>query len=458
MTHGRIGLSVEQITALKGRLSASGCILHEPGSTGYTQATSLQNGAVERKPALIAGCSNTNQVRAVLSVAQTSGLPVSVRNGGHDWAGRALNDGGLVLDLTSMRQCSVDPQALEATIAGGVTVAELNAAAGEHALAAVVANDAAVSMAGLLLGGGYGPLTTRFGLAADSLVAAEVVLADGNIARCDATHNSDLFWAIRGGGGNFAIVTSMHLRLYRVGQVLSGSIVFPWSDARAVLQGFSRLMHSAPDELSGAVILSVGPDGNPLALVIPIWSGDRERGQQIVSEIESFGTPVFNKVSPMPAADLLTLTDGKLVSGRGYEIATRWLANLPPDVVSTLIATFEDRTSPFSSIILQHFHGAAARVAPGATAFGMRQSHFIALINAVWEPARADATVHRHWAQSLSSKLSRWALPGGYANLLSSDASEQIRSAFGANAQRLLQLKRRFDPGNLFSSIPLPGR
>jgi len=411
---------------------------------------------VERKPALIAACSNTTQVRAVLLVAQTSGLPVSVRNGGHDWVGRALNDGGLVLDITSMRQCSVDPQALEATIGGGVTIADLNAAAGEHALAAVVGNDGGVSMAGLLLGGGYGPLTTRFGLAADSLTAAEVVLADGNITRCDATHNSDLFWAIKGGGGNFGIVTSMRVRLYRVGQVLSGSIVFPWRDARAVLQGFSALMHSAPDELSGAVILSVGPDGNPLVLVIPTWSGDRERGQQIVGEIARFGTPVLNKAWSMAAAELLALTDRKLVSGRGYEIATRWLANLPPDVVSTLITTFEDRTSPFSSIILNHFHGAGARIAPEATAFGTRQPHFIALINAVWEPARVDATVHRRWAQSLSSKLSPWALPGGYANLLNSDASEQIRSAFGSNAQRLLQLKRRFDPSKLFSSIPLP--
>jgi Berberine and berberine like len=215
-------------------------------------------------------------------------------------------------------------------------------------------------------------------------------------------------------------------------------------------------MQSAPDELAGAVILSVGPDGNPLVVVIPTWSGDPERGRQIVSEIESFGTPVFNQVGLMAAADLLALTDGKLVSGRWYEIATRWLPNLPPDVVSTLIATFEDRTSAFSSIILHHFHGVAARIAPGATAFGMRQPHFTAVINAVWEPAPVDAMVHRRWAENVSSRLSRWALPGGYANLLGDNASEQIPSAFGANAQRLLELKRRFDPGNLFSAIPLP--
>jgi hypothetical protein len=357
-----------------------------------------------------------------------------------------------------MRQCSVNAEAVEAIVEGGVTVADLNAAAREHALAAVLGNDGAVSVAGLLLGGGYGPLMTRFGLASDSLISAEVVLADGSIARCDAAHNSDLFWAIKGGGGNFGVVTSMRIRLYRVGQVMSGSIVFPWGDAPAVLERFSGLMQSAPDELAGAVILSPGPGGNPLVVVTPTWSGDPERGREIVSEIEGFGTPMFNKVGPMAAADLLALTDGKLVSGRGYEVATRWLQDLPPEVVSTLIAAYNDRTSPFSSIVLHHFHGAGARIAPEATAFGMRRPHFTALIYAAWEPADVDATTHRRWAQNLSSKLSRWALPGGYANLLDDDAREQVGSAFGSNAQKLLDLKARFDPGNLFSAIPLPRR
>jgi hypothetical protein len=357
-----------------------------------------------------------------------------------------------------MRQCSVDVEALEATVAGGVTVADLNNAAGQHGLAAVIGNDGAVSMAGLLLGGGYGPLMTRFGLASDNLISAELVLADGSIASCDATHNRDLFWAVKGGGGNFGVVTSMRLRLHRVGQVLSGSIVFPWGDAPVVLERFSGLMQAAPDELAGAAILSLGPGGNPVVVVSPTWSGDPERGRQIVSEIESFGTPIVSKVGPMAAADLLTLTDGKLVSGRGYEVATRWLPDLSSDIVSTLIAAYNNRTSPCSSIILHHFHGAGTRIPPGDTAFGMRQPHFTALIYGAWEPAHVDGTNHRRWAHNLSSKLSGWALPGGYANLLDDDAREQIGSAFGPNGQRLLNLKGRFDPGNIFSAIPLPGR
>jgi hypothetical protein len=450
-------LSTAQIAALKHQLSGSACVVHEPGSKGYAEASRLWNGAVERKPALVTGCSNTNDIRTALLAAQTAGLPVSVRNGGQDWVGRALRDGGLVLDLTPMRECSVNAEALEATVSGGVTVADLNAAAGQHALAAVIGNDGAISMAGLILGGGYGPLMTRFGLALDSLISAELVLADGSIDSCDATHNRDLFWAIKGGGSNFGVVTSMRLRLHRVGQVLSGSIVFPWDDAPAVLERFSELMQAAPDELAGAAILSLGPGGNPVVVASPTWSGDPERGRQIVSEIERFGTPIVSKVGPMAATDLLTLTDGKLVSGRGYEVATRWLPDLSPDIVSSLITAYDNRTSPCSSIILHHFHGAGTRIPPGDTAFGMRQPHFTALIYGAWEPAYVDGTNHRRWAHNLSSKLAGWALPGGYANLLNDDAREQIGLAFGPNRQRLLDLKRRFDPGNIFSAIPLPG-
>jgi hypothetical protein len=447
-----------QIAVLQNQLSESGCITHAPGSKEYAQATRLWNSAVERKPALVAACSETNHVRAALLAAQAAGLPVSVRNGGRDWVGRALREDGLVLDLTPMHHCSVNVEAVEATIGGGVTAAHLNAAAGRHALAAVIGNDGAVSMAGLLLGGGYGPFMTRFGLASDSLISAELVLANGTVASCDETRNSDLFWAVKGGGGNFGVVTSMRIRLHKIGQVMSGSIAFPWGDAPVVLERFSGLMQSAPDELAGAAILAVGPVGKPLVVVTPTWSGDPGRGRQIVSEIDSFGTPIFSKVGLMAAAELLALTDGKLVSGLGYEVATRWLPDLPPEVVSTLIAAYDDRTSPLSSIILHHFHGAAARIASGATAFGMRRPRFTALIYAAWEPNDVNATGHRLWAQDLSSKLSRWALPGGYANLLADNAREQIGSAYGPNAQRLLGLKDRFDPGGSFSAIPLPGR
>ncbi|WP_394835860.1 FAD-binding oxidoreductase [Pendulispora rubella] len=439
-------------------LSGSTCVVHVPGSEGYARTTGLWNGAIERQPALVVACFTPRDVRAALLAARAAGLPVSVRNGGRDWVGRSLRDGGLVLDLTPMRECTVNAEALEVTLAAGVTGADLNAAVGRHGLIAMIGNEGTISMTGLLSGGGYGPLTTRFGLALDSLLAAEVVLADGRIASCDATHNRDLFWAIRGGGGNFGVITSMRLRLHKVGRVLSGIIVFPWAEASAVLARFSSMMQAAPDELAGATILSLGPSGDPVVMISPTWSGELERGRQIVREMESFGTPMVSKVEPMAASDLLSITNGKLVSGRGYSLATRWLADLSPDVVSALVSAYDDRTSPVSSIILHHFHGAGTRVPPEDTAFGMRRPHFSALIYGVWEPAHLDGTKHRRWAHDLSLKLSNWALPGGYANLLHHDAREQVASAFGPNGRRLLELKARFDPDDVFSAIPLPGR
>jgi FAD/FMN-containing dehydrogenase len=451
-------LSTPQIAALKDQLSRDGCVVHESGSREYIQATRLRNGAVKRKPALVVACRNANDVRAAVLAARAAGLPVSVRNGGQDWVGRGLRDGGLVLDLTSMRKCSVDLDALEVTISGGVTVGDLNAAASRHGLAAIIGNDSALSMAGLVLGGGYGPLMTRFGLVADNLISAEVVLADGNFVACDAARQPDLFWAIRGGGGNFGVVTSMRLRLHQAGKVLSGSIVFPWGDAPAVLKRFSELMRTAPDELGGAAIISVGPGGNPVIVISPAWSGDPESGRQIEEEIQSFGKPIVSKVEAMAATDLLTLTDGKLVPGRGYQVATRWLSDLSSDIVSALIGAYDERTSTCSSIIVHHFHGAGTRIRPGDTAFGMRQPHFTTLIYGAWEPAHEDGTDHGRWARDLSSKLSDYALPGGYANLLGDDALDQVGSAFGPNRQRLLDLKARFDPGHIFSATPLPVR
>jgi len=234
--------------------------------------------------------------------------------------------------------------------------------------------------------------------------------------------------------------------------------VFPWGDAPAALERFSELMQTDPDELAGSAILSVGPGGNPVVVIRPTWSGDPEYGRQIVSEIESFGTPIVSKVGAMAAADLLTLTDGKLVSGRGYQVATRWLSDLSSNIVTTLIGAYNDRTSPCSSVIVHHFHGAGTRIPPADTAFGMRQPHFTTLIYGAWEAAHEDGTNHRRWARGLSSRLSDYALPGGYANLLDDDARDQIGSAFGPNRQRLLNLKARFDPGHIFSAIPLPGR
>ena len=258
------------IPAVRKNLEASGGQAFETGSDGYEHAIRLWNGAVQRRPGLVVQCFSATDVRTALMAARDHRVPISVRGGGQDWAGRSLINGGLVIDLSGMRQVSIDLKAKEATVAGGATAVDLGNAMASCDLAAVTGNTGDVSMAGLILGGGYGPLQTRFGVASDSLLGAEVVLADGRILTADASENSDLFWALRGGGGNFGVVTSMRLRLHAAGTIMCGTILFPWAEAASVLQGYAAILASAPEQLAIGLAMTVGPDGDPLLVVAPI--------------------------------------------------------------------------------------------------------------------------------------------------------------------------------------------
>lgn len=447
---------------LRESILATGCEVFEPGTDGYARSIGIWNGAVEHKPALIARCLTVNDVQSSLAIAQAQGLEISVRGGGHDWAGRALRDGGLVIDLSGLQEVSIDFDAKEATVAAGATASQVSAAIGSSGLAAVTGNTGAVSLVGLLLGGGYGPLTTRYGLALDSLLEARIVLADGRIVNANALENADLFWAIRGGGGNFGVVPSVRVRLHKVGLLLSGVILFPWEDARAVLRGYNEIMSSAPDELSAAAVLATGPEGKPVVILVPTWSGDQGEGQRLIARLQSLGTPLMTRVVPMTYSEMLSTFDAQVVNGRHYFVQTRWLREISQDAISTLIESYGQRTSPFSIVVFGHFHGAGTRVAADATAFGLRREHFLTLTYSAWESTRETSTDgdperHRQWALDLSSRLAPFSLPGGYANVLGRDALEQIMAAYGENAARLMELKRKFDPNNVFSSaIPLP--
>jgi hypothetical protein len=238
--------------------------------------------------------------------------------------------------------------------------------------------------------------------------------------------------------------------------VLAGTIVFPWADRRAALMHYAGLMLRAPDELFGSAVLTLGPGGNPVVAISLIWSGELKDGEAIIRDVAAFGQPLVVKAEPMAANGLLAQTDGKLGYGVGYEVATRWFSNLTPDTIDILLAAFEARTSPLASIILQHCHGAASRVAPEATAFGMREPHFAAMVNATWDPPRVDAQQHRSWVRSVDAELAATSLPGGYANLLPDHATDLIAHAYGPNASKLTRIKARFDPDNVLRAIPLP--
>jgi FAD/FMN-containing dehydrogenase len=440
-------------------IASVGGSVHLPGADEYARSRKLWNGAVDRKPALVVKCRNVDEVRLAVRAARLRNFPLSVRGGGHDWLDRAARQDGLVIDLSAMRRVAIDPLTQVATAEGGATAADVIRAAAQYGLVAVTGNVGAAGMAALTLGGGYGALTPKFGLALDNLLGAEVVLEDGSVVTADSTNNGELFWALRGGGGNFGIVVSMRIRLHALGEILSGIIMFPWSEARTVLHGYAALMSGAPDELSVLAGVFPTPTGQPAVLLAPAWCGEATRGRQAIAELVGLGTPLLSNVGATTYADMLAMYDSHLLNGRRYAIQTRKLADLKSDAITPLISAGSSRSSPGSVIALQHFHGAGTRIATPATAFGLRRRHFTVEIVATWESGPDDdGAAHRKWARDLSSALEPIAIPGGYTNLLAPDAYEQIDAAYGCNALRLRRLKRRFDPDGVFSSaISLPG-
>jgi FAD/FMN-containing dehydrogenase len=434
------------------RSSTRGAVVSQD-QAGYDEARRLWNGAVDARPAVIARCEGQDDVAAALRVAREHGLALSVLGGGHDWAGRALNDGGLVIDLRAMRAVRIDADAGVAVAQGGATAGAVVAAARPFGLAPVTGTVKAVGMAGFTLGGGYGPLCGKHGLGVDNLVGAEVVLADGRIVTADHAQEADLFWALRGGGGGFGVVTGACYRLHRLGPVLAGLILFDLKDAAAVLCGYQELIAAAPDELTVMSGFLSGSDGRPLLFLFPTWSGEQAEGERAIARLEQLGTPVMTQVASMAYEDALGMFDAQVVNGRHHLLRTRWLSELTDEIAAILIEAASVVSSPLSMIAVHHFHGAAARVATPETAFGLRRNHLLVEIIAAWEPADPrELSRHEAWADGVSEALTTFALPGGYPNLLAPEDYERVKAAYGPHAGQLLELKRRYDPDGLFAS------
>jgi len=429
------------------------------GDDHYARTRQIWNGAVEHQPAIFAVCETAADVQAAVRSARAHGFPLSVRGGGHDWAGRSLRDGGLVIDLSHMRMVDVDVDTSIATIQGGATAVDVISASAPQGLVAATGNCGTVGIVGLTLGGGYGPLTPSYGLALDNLRGAEVVLADGRLVRCDDHENPDLYWALRGGGGNFGVVTSVRVRLHPLRQVLAGMILFSWSESASVLRGYAETTAKAPDELSVLAGVLSAPDGSPAVFLAPMWNGEASHGEGFIAQLRQLGKPVLEQVGLMSYRDWLGMFEAAAPVGRHYAAQTRSLAALSPDIISTLIAAGRNRSSPFSAIVLHHFRGAATRVPLAATAFGLRKEHFMVEVIAAWDPAvEDDGKAHIQWARTVSETLAPHALPGGYPNMLGPDEREQTAQAYGSNTSRLQTVKRLFDPEGIFcsaTSLPL---
>jgi FAD/FMN-containing dehydrogenase len=429
-----------------------------PGDDRYAAATAIWAKPVGRMPRAVVHCRTPQDVQSAIRAARDSGLSLSVRGGGHDWAGRALCD-GLVIDLSGMNDVVVGSDKRSARISGGARAADVLRVTDPLGLAAVTGSCSAVGMAGLTLGGGYGPLIGRFGLALDNLTAAEVVLADGRIVTAKHDSEEGLFWALRGGGGNLGVVTAMRHRLHDLPNVLSGMLVYPFSEAKAVLERYADLAPSMPDELTVQLGLVAGAGGSPVVLIVPTWSGLPGRGDARLATLLELGTLLDNSVDAVRYGTSLTAFDAYIVNGQRTVMETCWLPALDSASIDIFIAATAAAVSPGCAILTHEFRGAASRVPAEATAFGLRRPHVLVEILATF-PDRSDQLEerrHQQWARATRHAFDAMALPGGYPNLLAGEDGDRAAKSYGRNVERLIRAKRHYDPDNIFcSAIPLP--
>jgi len=434
---------------LSERISGAVLARHDPG---YDQARAVHNGLVDRKPALIVRCLTADDVVAALAFARRAQLEVSVRGGGHNVAGRAVADGGVMIDLALMKGITVDPAARTATVEGGVVWAELNDAAAAHGLATTGGNVSTTGVAGYTLGGGLGWLMSKYGLAADNLLAVELVTADGEILQVDGSSHPDLFWALRGGGGNFGVATSFTFRLHPLRTIVGGLIAHPLEAAPALLRFYRDAVAEASDDLTVFAGLVHAPDGSgtKLSALVVFHTGATADAERDLGPFESWGSPLVVQVGPMPYPVMNTILDAGYPSGSLNYWLSSFTRGLPDELIDVAVERFATVPSPMSAMLLEHFHGAVTRVGPTETAVPHRDEGWSLLLPSVWtDPAETDANIA--WTRETFAALRPHFAAGRWLNYLGDDqADDAVRAAYGPNYERLREVKRRYDADNVF--------
>ncbi len=423
-----------------------------PGDPGYEMARRIHNGLIDRRPAVIARCGNTADVSYAVGFGREQELELSVRGGGHNVAGKAVADGGLMIDLAPMKRVDVDPRARRARAQGGVTVGEYDRATAAFGLATTSGVVSSTGIAGLTLGGGQGWLMGRYGLAIDNLISAEVVLASGEVLTASDDTNPDLFWALRGGGGNFGVATSFEFRAHPVISVLGGPILHPLGAAPQLMAFYREFASDLPDELSTQAAFMHAPDGSGLklcAVAVCHCGEDAAQAEADVRPLREFGSPAADAVQRMPYPDINTGVDWLFPKGALSYWKSAFLSELSEAAVQVIVAAFEQAPSELCALVLEDFHGAATRVATTATAYPHRQPGFNLLLISSWrDPSQSDACIA--WAHETYAALSPHMASRAYTNYLAAEDYDRVKDAFGPNLDRLVELKRRYDPDNLF--------
>lgn len=452
--------SIHSRTLQSLRLAVRGRVV-TPEDREYDAARRVWNGRFDRRPAAIAYCTGTEDIAGAVNVAREAGLLVAVRSGGHDYAGNSICDGGLVIDLSAIDAVSIDPERRAARVGAGAKWSAVDRGAQSHGLATPGGTVSSVGVAGFTLGGGSGWLSRKHGLALDNLLAAELVLADGSSLRASADENPDLFWGLRGGGGNFGIVTSFELRLHALdSEVLAGQILHPLGGAREVLRACRSILPGAPDEVQCfPFFIRIPPldafprqyHGQVVLDMVVAYGGDPSRGAEALSSLRKLGSPFMSTVATQSYLDLQRTFDAGMLPGNRWYSKAHYLRELSDDAIDTLIENVQEMPGALTMVYLEPPGGAIARVDREATAFPHRDCVYGLHILAGWTDASDDSRMMA-WARRFHAAMSRFATGGAYVNLLGGDEVDGAAVAYGSNLARLAALKRRYDPRNLFRS------
>lgn len=441
------GVAPQKLDALKAALRGQ---LLGPGDDGYEAARKIHNGMIDRRPAMIARCAGVADVIRAVQFARESELLVSVRSGGHGIAGFAVCEGGMMIDLSQMKSVRVDPTARSAHAQGGATWGDFDDESLAFGLATTGGVARPTGIAGLTVAGGHGYLVRRFGLACDNLLSVDVVTADGRMLKASATENADLFWAVRGGGGNFGIITSFEYRLHPIGPVLGGLLFCPLTKAAGFLRLYDDLMAAAPDELGGATVLGTLPDGTKAAVCIPGWSGPIDEGERLLRPLRTYGPPIADQIGPMPYAALQGIVEKFNPRGMRNYWKTHYMNDLSNEAIRTLVDYYESVPSPLSHAVVYAIGGgAASRVGDDETAVAYRNMRYALVLISMWEHPSDDERNIR-WLRDYWEVMKPFAAGGFYINYETDAEADRVKAAYGAKKyERLAMLKKKYDPTNL---------
>jgi len=422
------------------------------GDDDYNDARRVWNGMIDKYPAAIVRCADEVDVVTAVEFARDQHLLVAVRSGGHSLSGSSVCDGGMVIDLSCMKGIRIDPAKRTAWAQAGLRLREFVQATQAYGLATTTGTVGGTGLAGLTLGGGLGWFMGKYGLTIDNLLAVDLVTADGRVLRASADEHPDLLWGVRGGGGNFGIVTAFEFQLHPVGRVLAGKVVYPLSKAREVLRFYREYTSTAPDELTAYASIMTTVDGFPVIAINLCSCGSLEEGERAVAPLRKFGAPLVDQIRPRSYLKLITQADAGAPAGRRYYEKASTLSGLNDEAIEALVEYGATCTSPRSQILIQHVHGAASRVCPVETAFALRGESYVICVVAAWDDSEASQP-HRHmaWTRACWRALEPFASGGVYVNFLGQEGEGRVRATYGVNYERLVALKSRYDSTNFFA-------